>query len=141
MGRRGPRGQNDTIELLRTALRVLDDPVALQDSPLAHLPVVRSAAARTFGRRICPEGQALAALLLAALRSVADGLGDHHPVGRLARMTAEGKTQAEVAHSLNVRPEHLSRHFKPLLLRCLLQELHRLDRESVPRETAENSVQ
>ncbi|MGE3075133.1 MAG: hypothetical protein AB7N24_15370 [Dehalococcoidia bacterium] len=107
---------------LREAVRFLDDPIALQDSPLASLPAVRALTLSTFRGRTCASGLALRAVLREALATVARDL-DGTVVADLAAASLRGATQASVAGQRGLREEWLSRRWKPVLLELVLERL------------------
>lgn len=107
---------------VREALRLVDDPIALADGPLAALPVVRRLVQTTYRGRTCPEGIALRALLRAILAEIARDL-DGTFVAALAAGLREGRSQAEVARQLGTSEEWLCRRFKPQLVRLVRERL------------------
>ena len=121
--KRGRKTSATRLDDLRRTLRFLDDPVALEESPLAALPIVQERAQRDFARRTCPVGLSLAAILRESLTTIATDLGPRHPVGVLALRLTEGATQTEVARELMLTKEHLTRRWKPVLLRLLALRL------------------
>ena len=109
-------------ERLREAVRFLDDPIALQDSPLASLPAVRALTLSTFRGRTCASGLALRAVLREALATVATDL-EGTLVADLAIAALRGATQASVAGQHGLREEWISRRWNPVLLELILERL------------------
>lgn len=126
---RGRKSRQTLLEELRAALQLRDDPIALQDSPLADMHVVRSRAERQFGRRTCGSGLALSAVLHEVLRDIAADLGEQSIVSRIAEMLHAGATQASIARAMGISDEHFSRRWKPVLLNLVLQRLQLMNRE------------
>lgn len=114
---------------VREAVRFLDDPIALQDSPLASLPAVRSLTLSTFRGRTCASGLALRAVLREELATVARDL-DGTLVADLAVAALRGATQASVAGQHGLREEWISRRWKPVLLELVLERLLAASSES-----------
>jgi hypothetical protein len=114
---------------VREALRFLDDPIALQDSPLASLPTVKTLALSTFRGRTCAPGLALRALLREALAAIARDL-DGTLVADLAVATLHGKTQASVAEGRGLAEEWVSRRWKPVLVGLVLERLVSVSEEA-----------
>lgn len=121
-GRRGRPGRSAREALIREALKSLDDPITLEESPLASLAAVRRLAETTFRARTCAEGLALAFALRTELTTIAADLVDT-PVGALARGLSHGQTQVSVARALGITEEHLCRRWKPILITLVLRRL------------------
>jgi hypothetical protein len=109
---------------VREAIRILDDPIALEDSALARLAIVQNLAATTFRGRTCATGLALRQVLRGALDDLAADL-DGTPVGALAAGLRAGHTQAAVARRLGMSEEYLCRRWKPPLVRLMRERLTR----------------
>lgn len=123
---RGRRSSEARLEVLRAALRVLDDPIALEETPLATTPAFVRRAEQDFRRRTCAVGLAVAAGLTASLNEIGADLAGT-PVGELAAKLADGRPQVEVAAALGITTQHLTRRYKPVLLRLLDQKLRALE--------------
>ena len=111
-------------ERVRAALRVIDDPIALERSPLVRLDSVHSLAAGPLRGRTCAEGLALRFVLRKALTDIAEDLAGT-PIGSLAAALHEGRKQAEVADELGISEEHLSRRWKGLLVSLVRERIER----------------
>jgi hypothetical protein len=109
-------------EWVREALRFVDDPVALQDSPLVSLPAVQQLVMTSFRGRTCAPGLALRALLRDALAAIGRDL-DGATLGDMAVALLLGHTQASVAEARGVGDEWISRRWKPVLLALVLERL------------------
>jgi len=111
-------------ERVRAALRLIDDPIALEACPLVRLEQVQSLAAGPLRGRTCAEGLALRFVLRKALAEIANDLAGT-PIGSLAGALHEGRTQAEVAGELGISREHLSRRWKGLLVSLVRERIER----------------
>lgn len=113
---------------MREALRYLDDPIALERNPLAGTALVVSLCQAEFERRTCARGLALAAVLRNALGEISHDL-PATPVGVLASLIREGRTQADAARIIGRSAEHVCRRWKPVLVRLVLD---RMEQARVP---------
>ncbi len=107
---------------VREAIRFLDDPIALEDSPLISLPSVRALTLSRFRGRTCACGLALREVLRESLAAIARDLNGTL-VGDLALAALRGDTQASVANQRGLREEWISRRWKPVLLVLVLERL------------------
>lgn len=126
---RGRRPRVSRLSDVRFALRHLDDAIALDGSPIAHAHAVQARADRAFPRRTCALGLALSSILHEILRDIAADLGADSPLGIIASSLDHGMTQAHAARAVGITEEHLSRHWKPTLLKLVLQRLEYMNRE------------
>ena len=120
-----PRGRPSSAVLddqVREALRFLDDPIALEDSPLARLAIVRELTTTKYRGRTCSTGLALRQVLKEILDALASDL-EGTPVGALAAGLRAGLTQADVARQLGISDEYLCRRWKPQLVRLVREQL------------------
>jgi len=103
---------------VRKALRLLDDPIALEELSLARLWSVRKLASRYYPGRTGAEGLALRRLLQQILRDIAADL-EGSPIGALATGLLGGRTQAGIAREIGLSEEYLCRKWKPALIRLV----------------------
>lgn len=114
---------------LRRALLRMDDPIALEESPLARLAIIERCAGELFTRRVCARGLALSRILHVCLRQVGADLGEHHPAATLARALDRGMTQASAAREIGISEEHLTRRWKPAVVALVLDRLEAMNHE------------
>lgn len=107
---------------VREALRFLDDPIALEGSPLTRLPTVRELSVTKYRGRTCATGLALRQVLREILDALASDL-EGTPVGTLAVGLRVGDTQVEVAREMGISDEYLCRRWKPQLIRLVHEQL------------------
>ena len=107
---------------VRAALRFLDDPIALEGSPLTRLSTVRDLSATKYRGRTCATGLALRQVLRETLDALASDL-EGTPVGNLAAGLRVGDTQADVAREIGISDEYLCRRWKPQLIRLVREQL------------------
>ena len=107
---------------VREALRFLDDPIALEGSPLTRLSAVRDLSATKYRGRTCATGLALREVLRESLDALTSDL-EGTAVGKLAAGLRLGDTQAEVAREIGISDEYLCRRWKPQLIRLVRQQL------------------
>lgn len=127
--RAGRPSREAMLDRVREALRLVDDPIALEESPLASLPAVRALTLSTFRGRTCAPGLALRALLRESLATVCRDL-DGTLVADLALAALRGDTQASVAEQRGLREEWVSRRWKPVLVGIVLDRLLATDGEA-----------
>lgn len=120
--RAGRPSRESLLARVRDAIRLVDDPIALEESPLISLPAVRALTLSTFQGRTCAAGLALRALLRESLATIARDL-DGTLVADLALAALQGATQASVAEHHRLREEWVSRRWKPVLLGLVLERL------------------
>ncbi len=120
--RAGRPSRDALLDRVREAIRLVDDPIALEESPLVSLPAVRASTLSTFQGRTCAAGLALRALLRESLAAIARDL-DGTLVADLALAALRGATQASVADLRGLREEWISRRWKPVLLGLVLEGL------------------
>lgn len=131
-GRPSREGLRDRV---REAIRILDDPIALEDSPLISLPAVRTLTLSRFQGRTCASGLALRALLRETLATIAHDL-DRTLVADLAQAALRGDTQASIAAQRGLREEWISRRWKPVLVELVLERLLAAKDEDLHRRAA-----
>lgn len=103
---------------VRSALRLLDDPIALDGLGLASSRSVQVVAAHLYPKRTCASGLALRRLLRQFLRELAADM-QGSVLGTLAAGLEKGETQASIARSLGISEEYLCRRWKPVLVQLL----------------------
>lgn len=123
--RRGRKTGEERLEALREALRVRNDPIALEGLPLAARREFQEQGKKRYGRGTCAVGRAIADLLQLSLEEIASDLPTT-AVGKLASAMVAGDTQAKAAKELDISEEHLTRRWKPVLVRLVQERLERL---------------
>lgn len=121
-GARGRPSQALLDARVRAALRIIDDPIALEESELAYSPAVAELVATKLRGRTCARGLALAMILRASLEVISRDL-QGTPVGVLADGLRQGRKQVHIAWDLSVSEEHLSRRWKPILVRLVRERI------------------
>lgn len=120
--RAGRPSREALLDRVREAIRCLDDPIALEDSPLISLPAVRALTLSRFRGRTCACGLALRAILRETLATIAHDLVGTL-VADLAHGALRGETQASIAAQRGLREEWISRRWKPVLVELVLEKL------------------
>lgn len=120
--RTGRPSREAMLDRVREAIRLLDDPIGLEESPLVSLPAVRSLTASTFRGRTCASGLALRAVLRETLAAIHRDL-DGTLVAELAAAALNGVRQSTIAEQCGVSEEWISRRWKPVLLALVIEQL------------------
>ena len=111
---------------IRYVLRHLDDPIALQRSPLCRLVALERLAKTKYSYSIVPRGRALHDLTQECLKEIEGELDGHAGVAKLKSfisLTRQGMGVTEASRVLAVTPEYASRAFKRELVDLLTQKL------------------
>lgn len=123
------RGRTTTGEWqcrARYILRHLDDPIALQRSPLCRLVALGRLAKAKYPNSVVARGRALRDLALECLSEIESELDGHAGVFKLERfvsLTSQGMGVTEASRSLGVTPAYASRAFKRTLVELLADKL------------------
>ena len=110
----------------RYVLRHLDDPIALQRSPLCRLVSLERLAKAKYPKGVVARGRALHDLLQECLLELETELDSHAGVARLKSfitLTRQGSGVTVASRSLGVSVEHTSRTFKRNLVELLTDKL------------------
>lgn len=110
----------------RYVLRHLDDPIALQRSPLCRLASLERLAKARYPKSVVARGRALHDLLQDCLLEIETELDGHAGVAKLKSfisLTRQGSGITAASRSLGVSPEHTSRTFKRDLVVLLAEKL------------------
>ena len=110
----------------RYMLRHLDDPIALQKSPLCRLVALERLAKAKYPRSVVARGRALHDLALECLQEIESELDGHAGVFKLERfvsLTRQGMGVTKASRSLGVAPAYASRAFKRTLVELLADKL------------------
>ena len=137
--RRGRPRRSDLDARIRAAVRLVGDPIALEDMALAARPAVQLVASTELRGRTCADGLALARILRQALGDIARDL-EGFPVGKLAATLLDGRSQAEAATELGITDEHLCRRWKPVLIELVAERLDVMDERARTLSISSNDV-
>ena len=110
----------------RYVLRHLDDPIALQRSPLCRLVALERLAKARYSKSVVARGRALHDLAQDCLQEIENELDGHAGVSKLrtfVTLTRQGTGVTEASRSLGISPEHASRTFKTNLVELLAEKL------------------
>jgi hypothetical protein len=110
----------------RYVLRHLDDPIALQRSPLCRISAVERLAKAKYPNGIVARGRALHDLIQECLKEIEIELDGHTGVSRLKTfitLTRQGSGVTQASRSIGISPEHASRTFKRNLVELLAEKL------------------
>ncbi|MFC1865149.1 hypothetical protein ACFLYB_00335 [Chloroflexota bacterium] len=110
----------------RYALRHLDDPIALQRSPLCRLVALERLAKDKYPQGVVAKGRALSDLIQDCLREIEDELDGHAGVAKLKSfiyLTRKGNGVSRASRSIGISPEHASRTLKRNLVELLTEKL------------------
>ena len=111
---------------VRYVLRHLEDPIALQRSPLCKLGTLERLAEIKYPNGVVSRGRALRDLIQSCLHEIEtelDGFSGINKLKLFIRHTREGEGLSEASRSVGVTPEHASRTYKKQLLDLLTQKL------------------
>ena len=124
--KRGRPAAEDWHLRARYILRHLDDPIALQASPLCRLAALDRLARSRYPHSIVPDGRALHDVALGCLQEIESELEGHTGVARLrdfVRLTRGGMGVTEASRNLGITPEYASRALKRRLVELLAEKL------------------
>lgn len=110
----------------RYVLRHLDDPIALQRSPLCRVAALERLAKEKYPNGIVARGRALHDLAQDCLQEIESELDGYAGVSKLkafVALTRQGTGVTEASRSLGISPEHASRTFKRNLVELLAEKL------------------
>ena len=110
----------------RYVLRHLDNPIALQRSPLCRLRALERLAQDRYARSIVARGRSLNDLAMECLVEIENELDGHAGAAKLKSFTAltrQGKKAVEASRILDITPEYASRSFKRTLVDLLAEKL------------------
>ena len=124
--KRGRPAAEDWQLRARYVLRHLDDPIALQVSPLCRLAALERLARSRYPHSIVPAGRTLHDVALGCLQEIEGELEGHAGVARLrafVQLTREGMGVTEASRNLGITPEYASRALKGRLVELLAEKL------------------
>jgi hypothetical protein len=110
----------------RYVLRYLDDPIALQRSPLCRLTALERLAKEKYPGGIVARGRALNSLARQYLLEIEAELDGHGGAARMksfVALTREGKGVTAASRAMGISPEHACRRFKTYLVAMLAEKL------------------
>ncbi len=110
----------------RYVLRHLDDPIALQRSPLCRLAALERMAKLKYPSGIVAEGRYLNELAIDCIKEIEEELGDYAGVNKLKAfitLTRQGKGVTEASRELELSHEHVCRSYERILVKLLAQKL------------------
>jgi len=110
----------------RYVLRHLDDPIALQRSPLCRLVALERLARTRYPDGIVPRGRALHDLTMECLQEIETELNGHAGVAKLkafVALTHQGMRVTDASRGLGISPEYASRALKRTLVEVLTEKL------------------
>ena len=124
--RRGRLAANEWQQRARYVLRHLDDPIALQRSPICRLLSLEKLAKSRYPNGIVARGRALHDLTQDCLQDIENELDGHaglHRLKQFVNLTRQRKGPTEASRIMGISPEHTSRMYKRILVRFLAQKL------------------
>ena len=124
--KRGRLSFDDWQQRVRYALRHLEDPIALQRSPLCKLGKLEKLAEIKYPGGVVSQGRALRDLILNCLLEIEnelDGLSGVNKLKLFIYHTRLGEGLFEASRSVGVTPEHASRTYKKKLIQLLTEKL------------------
>lgn len=110
----------------RYVLRHLDDPIALQRSPLCRLAALERLAKAKYPKSVVARGRALHDLLQDCLLEIENELDGHAGVAKLKSfisLTRQGRGVTEASRTIGITPEYASRALKRPLIELLTDKL------------------
>jgi AraC-like DNA-binding protein len=113
------------IARLAKALGDLEDRIALNRNPLAHLAYVERLAGEKYRGQILPRGLALRCILLDCVDQVCAQLADEPGLAKprdYLRLRADGYTCKDISRQLSLSREHVSREIRPKALQLLAEQ-------------------
>ena len=120
----GRKSERELEASLRVALSHWEDGAALAESSFARNPGIEVIAeARYPGLGALSRGLVLRDLIRECLTDLAESLKGVEPLQSIVRGRLRGATQAEIARSINMSQEWLSRRYKRLLVVLVLDAL------------------
>jgi hypothetical protein len=123
------RGRTPSDEWQRRAryiLRHLDDPLALEFSPLCRLPTLESLAKEKYPDSVLAQGRALYSFISECLQEIENDIDGHSGISKLQqfiRLTRQGAGVKKASQVLGVTPSYASRKFKKALVALLSEKL------------------
>ncbi len=123
---RGRSSRSDWSARARYVLRHLDDPIALERSPLCRLAALDRLARQRYPQGILPRGRTLRDLAALCLEEIEAELDGHAGVAKLkafAALTRQGSGVTEASRAIGISPEYATRALKSVLVRLLGQKL------------------
>lgn len=128
-GQENKRGRLATDEWrvrARYVLRHLDDPIALQRSPLCRLATLERLAKAKYPNGVVARGRVLHDLALECLHEIEAELDGHAGVTRLKKfvtLTSCGLGVTKASRELGITPEHATRYLKRRLVELITEKL------------------
>jgi hypothetical protein len=128
-GQKGKRGRLATKEWqarARYILRHLDDPIALQRSPLCRLVALERLAKGKYPNGVVARGRALHDLALECLREIEAELDGYSGAARFKKfvvLTRCGLGVTKASRELGISPEHATRCLKRELVELFTEKL------------------
>ena len=110
----------------RYVLRHLDDPIALQRSPICRFVALDRLAKAKYPNGIVARGRALHDLARECLQEIEMGLDGHTGVAKLksfVALTRGGKGVTEASRTLGISPEYACRALKRGLVELLAEKM------------------
>ena len=110
----------------RYVLRHLDDPIALQRSPLSRLAALERLAKTAYPTGVIARGRALHDLAVECLSEIESELDGHGALTKFksfVALTRQGMGVAEASRNIGITPEYASRALKRTLVNLLADKL------------------
>ena len=110
----------------RFVLRHMDNPIALQRSPLCRLRALERMAEANYPHGVVARGRSLNEVALECLEEIENELDGHNGAAKLKSFTAltrQGMKVVEASRILDITPEYASRSFKRTLVNLLAEKL------------------
>lgn len=111
---------------VRYVLRHLDDPIALQRSPLCRLAALERLAKAKYPDSVLARGRALRDIVIKCLAQIENELDGHAGILKLkafTKLTREGRGVTESSRLLEISREYISRTLKRHLIELLAEKL------------------
>ena len=124
--RRGRLAIEDWEKRTRFILRHLDDPIALQRSPICRLNVIERLAKAQYPSGIVSRGRALHDLIDDCLQEIENELDGHaglYKLKQFVNLTRRGYGPTKASKIMGVSPEHACRTYKRSLVSLLSEKL------------------
>ena len=127
--KRGPIPFHTWVDRVAWALKHIDDPVSLAESPLAELPAARAVGQRIYQSSLIAEGYALQELLqVSADWVIADleGSGKSQRAAQFLALYIQNPSVTETAKRLGRSREHVSRSYRTMAFALVTKAFLRL---------------
>jgi hypothetical protein len=110
----------------RYALRHIDDPLALEWSPICRLPIIDKIAKEKYRDGVLPHGRALHDFVLLCLEEIEHELDGHQGVAKLKQfiqLTRQGAGVKKASLALGLTTCYVSREFKKILVELFAEKM------------------